>query len=383
ACSPNAGLQDYTLRFTSPREYDVTDSTRRSVGRGTYAKDFTSTDALITIPRDAWLPYAWPAQGDVYTFRTIPDGHAAASAPVQEATVLERGPLRSVIRLKGALGSAAAPILEYTAWYHFYAGSGRVKLAFTLENNNHGGRTSTGNARNADIGGINCVFFNEMVLRLPLLLSRRTRVCAGGDVRRKPHVTPLTARTEIYQDSSGGENWDRYRTPRCHPRPNSYVTFRGYRTWFAGVEVARGHRALGWIDLSSTGKGLTVCIEDFWQNYPKALVADADGAIEIGLFPGRYAARFPLRSGEHKTHQVLFNFHTGTAADDGKKAIAMGFSDPLRLESSPQWLAKTRALGDLHPQDMENYRAYEVRNLSAIGVFPEGVPHGPSLVNRL
>ena len=64
------------------------------------------------------------------------------------------------------------------------------------------------------------------------------------------------------------------------------------------------------------------------------------------------------------------------------KRLARAFSDPLRLEPSPQWFAKTRALGDLHPFDMENYRAYEVRNLSAIGEFPEGVPPGPSLLSR-
>ena len=99
--APQAGLEDDTLRFASAREYEVT------------------------------------------------------GASVNDSTILERGPLRSVIRVRGFLGSADAPVLEYTAWYHFHAGSGRVKLVFTLENNNHGGRTSTGNARNADIGGIN------------------------------------------------------------------------------------------------------------------------------------------------------------------------------------------------------------------------------------
>ena len=24
----------------------------------------------------AWLPYAWPAEGDIYTFRTIPAGYS-------------------------------------------------------------------------------------------------------------------------------------------------------------------------------------------------------------------------------------------------------------------------------------------------------------------
>ena len=382
ACSPQAGLEDYTLRFTSARDYELTGTKSGLVGRGGYLKDFVSADGLVSIPAGAWLPYAWPAEGDVYTFRTIPAGYSTASACVSESTIVERGPLRSVIRVKGCLGSAEAPVLEYTAWYHFYAGSGRVKLSFTLENNNHGGRTPDGNARNADIGGINCVFFDEMVLRLPLRLDRPRRVCVGGDAQNRPLVAPLEAKAEIYQDSSGGEHWDRYRDPQFHPRPNSDVTFQGYRMFLGGVQAAAGQRALGWLDVSDTAGGLTIGLEDFWQNCPKSLAADEDGTVEIGLFPGRYAADFPLRSGEHKTHEILFFFHPGEAAEDGNQAIVRGFSDPLRLEPSAQWFAKTRALGDLHPFDIENYRAYEIRNLSAIGVFPEGVPPGPSLFSR-
>lgn len=382
SCSPRAKLQDYTLRFTSAREYEVVDGKGSRVGRGAYLKDFAGTDGVISIPGDAWLPYAAPAPGDVYTFRSIPEGHTSASEGVREATILERGPLRSVIRVKGSFGPATAPVLEYTAWYHFYAGSGRVKLAFTLENNDHGGRTSTGNARNADIGGVNCVFFDEMVLRLPLALGGRSRVCIGGDAENRPHLAELAAKAEIYQDSSGGKNWDRYQDARFHPRPNSYVTFPGYRTFSGEAKLADGRRALGWLDLSDAAKGLTVGIQDFWQNYPKALAASPDGTVEIGLFPGRYAASFPLRSGEHKTHQMLFFFHAGAAPDDGNRAVAASFSDPLRLECSAQWLAETRALGDLHPMDTENYRAYEVRNLSTVGAFPEGVPRGPSLLSR-
>jgi hypothetical protein len=393
ACAPHAGLEDYTLRFTSSREYEVTGATSGRVGRGAYQKDFTSKDGWVSIPGEAWLAYAYPAEGDLYTFRTIPAGHSAASESVRESAVVERGLLRSVIRLKGALGSAEAPVLEHTVWYHFYAGSGRVKLAFTVENNNHGGRTSTGNAHNADIGGINCVFFDELSLCLPLRLVRprsagpprepaSVRVCVGGDAQSRPLLAGLGTKAEIYQDSSGGEHWDRYRDPQFHPRPNSYVTFRGYRAFLDGVERAAGERALGWLDVSDAAGGLTVGLQDFWQNYPKALAVDKDGTVEIGLFPGRYAADFPLRSGEHKTHEILFFFHPGGASDGGQGDVVRGFCDPLRLEPSVQWLAQTRALGDLQPFDLDRQRTYEIRNLSAIGVFPEGVPAGPSLFSR-
>jgi hypothetical protein len=401
--SPDAPQEDYVLRFTSARDFEVSGAKSGPQGAGAYQKDFTSTDGRLSIPRDAWLAYAYPQQGDVYTFRTVPDGAAAQSEGVFSTDVVERGPLRSVIRVTGSFGPTNAPVLEYTAWYHFYAGSGRARLSFTLENNAHGGRTPDGNARNADIGGVNCVFFDAMTLRLPVAWGANGRFTLGGAADRDPLVGPLTARTELYQDSAGGERWDRYKDAKYQPRPNSYVTFRGYRFLRDGAAAGEGDRALGWLTVSaggaevgrgpekgvSTGSapifrpwGVTVAVRDFWQNFPKSLSAAPDGTLEVGLFPGRYAGDFPLRTGEHKTHDVLFDFANAIPADGGK-ALALAFSDPLRLEPSPQWFAATRALGDLHPLDRQRYADYEVRNASTVGAFPPGVRPGASLLSRI
>ena len=380
-CGPKPVAEDYTLRFVSDREYEVVGGTSGRLGRGAYRKDFSAAAGAVAIPAGAWLPYAMPRKGDVYTFRTVASGPSAAAEGVFEAKAIERGRLRSVIRVKGSFGPASAPVLEYTAWYHFHAGSGRVKLAFTLENNGHGGRTPSGNARNADIGGINSVFFDEMVLRLPLALGGAGRVRLGRGGGNAPAAETLNATVQLYQDSSGSEHWSRYRNRKYHPRPNSYVTFKGYRIYKGGRELLRGDRADGWMDVAGRSAGVTVGVEDFWQNFPKALSAAKDGSVEIGLFPGRYAGRFCLRSGEHKTHEVLLDFFGG-GGNGGDDSRARGLCRPLRLEPSAEWFAKTRALGDLRPYDAKNYRAYEVRNLSAVGIFPEGARRGASLFSR-
>ncbi len=377
-----AAADDYTLRFVTDRRYEVTGAKAGPVGTGEYLQDFAAAHGAIAIPRDAWLPYHLPRQGDVYTFRTIPAGASAASEGVFEAAVLEPGPLRSVIRVKGSLGPASAPALEYTAWYHFHAGSGRVKLEFTLENNHHGGRTPDGNARNAEIGGVNCVFFDEAVLRLPLAVKKHVLARLGGAPDKLELTAALDERVELYQDSSGGDHWDRYRRAECRPRPNSYVSLRGYRMTKGENVFRTGDRALGWMDVSDEALGLTVAIADFWQNYPKALSAGPDGAIEIGLFPGRYAGDFALRSGEHKTHSVLFDFHAAPRGTRHTKALAAAFSTPLRLEAAPAWYARSRALGALHPYDPRQYPAYETRNLSTIGVYPPG-EDGPSVPGQI
>ena len=155
--------------------------------------------------------------------------------------------------------------------------------------------------------------FDNMSLCLPLSLGPRRTVSLLGDADSPPIRAPLASRVDLYQDSGGGDMWDRYKDPKFHPRPASYVSFKGYQVHVGDNNLAEGRRAIGGLDLSDDAKGVTVAVRDFWQNCPKGLAAEPDGRVEIGLFPGRYAGDFPFRSGEHKTHEVLFFFHKGDA----------------------------------------------------------------------
>ena len=376
-----AKLEDYTLTFLTDNEYEVVGAKTGSQGKGAYLKNFTSQDRAISIPGNQWLRYQRPKKGDTYTFRTVPAGSSFKSEGVSGTKVLERGPLRGVIQVKGSFGPTSAPAMEFTARYHFYAGSSRVKLFFTLENNDFGGRTNTGNANNCNIGGTNCVFFDEMVLRLPFALGAKTARFGRG-LTTAPRSWPLDARHELYQDSNGGARWNRYQNKRYHPRPNSYVTFKGYKIYLAGEESMSGDRPPGWFSVSDGKTAVSVAVRDFWQNFPKALAAEKDGTVEVGLFPGRYAGDFPFRSGEHKTHEVLLAFHPTVVKPAESAWLSKGLDDPLRLEPTAEWFAKTKAAEPVHPFDMTNYKAYEIRNLSFIGVFPEGVRKGASMLSR-
>ncbi len=377
-----AKLEDYTLTFLTDNEYEVVGAKTGNQGRGAHRKNFKSKDGLISIPGNQWLPYARPKKGDTYTFRTAPAGSSFKSEGVSGTKVLEAGPLRSVIQVKGSFGPTAAPAMEFTARYHFYAGSSQVRLLFTLENNDFGGRTNTGNANNCNIGGTNCVFFDEMALRLPLSLGAERTARFGRGLTAAPRSWPLDARHELYQDSNGGPGWNRYQNKRYHPRPNSYVTFKGYKIYLAGQESMTGDRAPGWFSVADGKTAVTFAVRDFWQNFPKSLSADEHGRVEIGLFPDRYAGDFPFRSGEHKTHEVLFAFHPTVVKPAESAWLSKGLDDPLRLEPTAEWFAKTLAVEPVHPFDMTNYKAYEIRNLSFVGVFPEGVRKGPSMLSR-
>lgn len=374
--------EDYRLHFVNDSDYEVIGDAG-PIGTGSFRQDFQSDDGRLSIPADAWLNEALPAEGDAFTFRAIDGQREIWSEGVFETEIVETGLLRSVLRVKVSFGPTSAPLLEFTAWYHFYAGSSQVKLSFTLENNDHGGRTETANADNADIGGVNCVFFDEMALELPLELSANGKALFAGDGNADPIVVDrIEKEAVLYQDSNGGDHWDRYRADEYHPRPNSYVSFKGYRIEADGQQLAQGNRAAGLLALEDGGNGLYVTIADFWQNFPKEIGGTSTGRVKIGLFPGRYSGSFPFRSGEHKTHDLLFSFYRGEKSTEELEVAVELFSRPLRAEPSPAWFAKTGVLEYLHPVDEKDYPQYENFNRSTIGLFPDGSEPGISLLSR-
>ena len=80
---------------------------------------------------------------------------------------------------------------------------------------------------------------------------------------------------------------------------------------------------------------------------------------------------------------MLFFFHKGDAEAARGLAAAQGFSDPLRLEPSPGWFAKTKALGELHPYDPASDKAQENLNLPTIGLRPDGSESRTNLFQQM
>ena len=80
---------------------------------------------------------------------------------------------------------------------------------------------------------------------------------------------PAEGASKIYQDSSGGPNWD----SANHVDKDMKVStsFRGYRVFQGSERVRDGHRAAGWLRAGSGAGAVAVSVRDFWQNFPKAL----------------------------------------------------------------------------------------------------------------
>ena len=117
---------------------------------------------------------------------------------------------------------------------------------------------------------------------------------------------------ELYQDSSGGDNWKSHNhLNRHHVVP---LTFRGYRLRQGGAEQS-GLRATPVVVLTRGTRTLAVAMEHFWQNFPKAVEATAD-SLTLRLFPRQYADVHELQGGEQKTHEFTVAFGPDAIADE-------------------------------------------------------------------
>jgi hypothetical protein len=125
------------------------------------------------------------------------------------------------------------------------------------------------------------------------------------DVQR----TPLT----LQQNSSGGEAWNSRNHVDASGRPTR--AFRGYR--IAGPDVERsGLRAEPVAVLRSDHVVAAVAVPEFWQQFPRAIVADED-VLRIELATAEGAAS-ELQGGEQKTFTVWLEI----GASDARMPLA-------------------------------------------------------------
>lgn len=274
---------------------------------------------------------------------TDPKGRAAGPR-VERAALEERGPVRATVHLEGRFAGRAS--CRFLARLCFFAGTGLVRLRLTVHNprraRHHGGLW--------DLGDPGSILFRDLTLELALP-GPAPRVCwraeAGG-----LYQTAEDGRLEIYQDSSGGENW----RSRNHVNRHNQVpcTFRGYRVRAGGHE-ATGLRASPVVSLLGRGASMSAAVPEFWQQFPKAVEAEG-GALRVRLFPGQFGDLFELQGGEQKTHTVWLHFGD---ADEASVAALDWVHNPAAAHASPGWYSTCGALPYLAPAEpggrLENY----------------------------
>jgi len=328
---PALSCRDRTWQLTQERtstEHD--DPARLRLAASAQGVRIDSGPAEFTVVRNC----SWPLSSVRVESVDVLDANRSALAfhdaeqphdfQVEEMAIETRGPIRATVRIVGRLAT-----LRCTMRLCFFAGMGLVRLRITL----HNPRAARHRGGLWDLGDPGSVLFRELALQLALKAPDPSRLAWSCEPQESLDAR-RARRLEIYQDSSGGENWmsnahgDRHGKVPC--------SFRGYRERCDGVERF-GLRASPLVQLQSPQITLTAALPEFWQQFPKSIEVN-DRVLKVGLFPGRHSELHELQGGEQKTHTVWLNFAA-------KPHSALDWVHaPAQVHCSREWYSTTGAV---------------------------------------
>jgi len=267
------------------------------------------------------------------------------AATVGALSIEERGPLRCVAKVTGAVAvDGGRRSLLLTARLHFFAGLPVVRLLVTLTNPDR----AVHKGGFWDLGDPGSILLRDVSLAFALPVgdgdvSVRASL-EPGDGRWDTVQTPL----EIYQDSSGGENWQSSNHLNRERRvPN---TFRGYRVRSgvssagpaSGASGPTGLRATPVVSIEGHGARLAAAMPQFWQNFPKAIEVQGT-SLAVRLFPGQYGDLHEIQGGEQKTHECFISF-----GSDPTTSVPLAWARERTVVSvAPAWTLASRAVSFL------------------------------------
>ena len=286
------------------------------------------------------------------------------------AIELERaGPMHAVVAVRGDLRAEDSdqPLLNYVMRVHAFAGSSLVRVVLTVHNPRPAGRGEDGGRWG--LGESGSVLLKSLQFRQAIRLPEgHRRVSLSAEPGKLLDRIPLAGPMSVYQDSSGGENWFH----RAHVNRDNAIPlqFRGYRLCYQDRAIESGLRASPWLDVSDMRWGVSAAAPLFWQQFPKALGVEADGAIRIGLWPGESLDLHELQGGEQKTHEfwLYFRHRLGerrNAMPLDRDVMPFCLQRPLVLAGS-QACAAAQALDPILPALAGRFDRYELLMAAAV-----------------
>jgi hypothetical protein len=265
---------------------------------------------------------------------------------IRETKIEYAGNLRAVACCSGSTILPNGKRVESDWQLEFFAGLSSVIVHVTMRNP-HRAMHPGGFWELGDSGSL---LFREAVFRLNLGKPSPGASAWCSPESEKPWI-PASTPLNLYQDSSGGKNWQ----SRNHVNREDRVpvAFQGYRSTCNPPE---GLRATPIVSLNAPAGRLTLAARHFWQNFPKSLNVD-DNGISYGLFPRQWNDLHELQGGEQKTHSFAISF-----GDDGITETPLDwFRQPLVPSLDSVWIEETDAIpcftadrGDWHSQ----YRSF-------------------------
>lgn len=209
------------------------------------------------------------------------------------------GPVRATI-----VGEGYFPQLKNmhaTVRVSFFAKSGLVRMEVAAHNPNRAQHPDG----LWDLGDEGSLLFRDLSIEVGLAKERATQ-----DIRfiaESGYSASTTSDHDwnLYQDSSGGEDWDSVNHVNREGKVNT--TFQGFRI-DSGAEVSTGLRAEPIVEVRTRQGRAAFVMPHFWQQFPKALSVSGDD-VRIGLFPHEFGDLHELQGGERKIHTIWMRFH--------------------------------------------------------------------------
>jgi hypothetical protein len=260
------------------------------------------------------------------------------SPRIESVAVEATGPVRATVCLSGTFTGGSG--LRFLARLCCFAGTGLVRMRLTIHNP-HRARHRGGLW---DLGDPGSRLFRQLAVRF--VLGGMTPLVRWAAEPGGPVESLQEAAFDIYQDSSGGDNW----RSRNHVNRDGRVpcSFRGYRLR-AGDKETEGLRANPVVVLRGQDVTLAAALPEFWQQFPKGIHVEGP-EIALQLFPGQVGDAFELQGGEQKTHTLWLRFDPAEEPDPG---VLAWVHRPVAVQAPPRWYAESGAIPHLPAPDGE------------------------------
>ena len=235
------------------------DSARTTIDTGVIAVELSSASGILMESKTHGSGHPGPAH--VVVSLTAVSGRVSP-VTFTHVTIEEQGPLRACVRLEGTVEVESGLFALVVTRLHFFAGSSVVRAAVTVQNSRP--------ARHAggywELGDPGSILFEDMSLDVEFPKGPALAWCHLG----AGTAFSLNLPAELYQDSSGGENWRSANTSTARVVFPSTSVDTSCGTETNGRLVIVQHRPPG----SRMGEGrilVAATVRHFWQNFPKAI----------------------------------------------------------------------------------------------------------------
>jgi hypothetical protein len=321
-----------------PGSLDVTIAQRRASISAGAARFELRSDGALECRRSG-------SDASIVSEFQIVDAHGG-SMPIRVEAIAhdEPGFLRTSVLVTAAVGNVDRP-LRLSARYHFYERSAVVRIQVTLRNparaEHAGGFWDLGDPGSRQIKDF------AFAVSLPSIDGAWQTMCSP---ELSQPLRPCALPFEVYQDSSGGENWQ----SSNHVNRNGVVptTFRGYRMR-EGSSDTHGLRATPVVVTHGGRDSVAVAQRQFWERFPRAIEA-TDGNLVLRFLPGQCPDSHELQGGEQISEEFVVSFGTDPISDVPLDWVR----NPMQARADPAWYCAAEAIPYLTPASEDPNRDY-------------------------